>query len=213
MSWFGSEIEGPLVLTRAIHFAASAAIAGVLMFRGFVAEPALRPSPEGYSIVRSRLAGLAWMALAIAVVTGLIWLVLQTMLIADLGWGEAVKSGAIWTVVNETQFGLVIEIRAVWAILLAACLLLSQLVLSRWLALLAASVLVAAIAWTGMPDRRWGNWEICTSPPTFCISGLRRPGSEVWPALPFCLRLVGAARPSNGDHCSRTLSSGFQSSA
>jgi putative copper resistance protein D len=149
MSWFGSEIDGPLVLTRAIHFAASAAIAGVLMFRGFVAEPALRPSPEGYSIVRSRLVGLAWMALAIAVVTGLIWLVLQTMLIADLGWGEAVKSGAIWTVVNETQFGLVIEIRAVWAVLLAACLLLGQLVLSRWLALLAASVLVAAIAWTG----------------------------------------------------------------
>jgi putative copper resistance protein D len=149
MSWFGSEIGGPLALTRAIHFAASAGIAGVLMFRAFVAEPALRPSPDGYSAVRLRLAELAWMALAIAVVTGLIWLVLQTMSIADLGWGDAVTSGAIWTVVNETQFGLVTEVRAVLAALLAACLLLDQIVLSRWLVLLAASAQVAAIAWTG----------------------------------------------------------------
>ncbi|MBU6458685.1 MAG: copper homeostasis membrane protein CopD [Bradyrhizobium sp.] len=149
MSWFGAEIDGPLVLTRAVHFTASAGIAGVLMFRSFVAEPALRPSPEGYAIVRSRLAGLAWMALAVGVVTGLIWLVLQTMSIAALGWGEAVKSGEIWTVVNETQFGLVTEIRAVLAVLLSACLLLRHSVLSRWLALLVASALVAAIAWTG----------------------------------------------------------------
>ena len=157
MSWFGSEIDGPLVLTRAIHFAASAGIAGVLMFRGFVAEPALRPSPEGSSMVRSRLAGLAWMALAIAVLTGLIWLVLQTMSIADLGWGDAVKSGAIWTVVNETQFGLVTEIRAVLAAVLAACLFLGHLVLSRWLALLAALALVAAIAWTGHAGSTLGD--------------------------------------------------------
>ncbi|MET4116288.1 putative copper resistance protein D [Bradyrhizobium sp. JR4.1] len=149
MSWFGSEIDGPLALTRAIHFAASAGIAGILMFRGFVAEPALRPSPEGYSVVRLRLAGLAWIALALTTATGLIWLVLQTMSIADLGWGDAVTSGAIWTVVNETQFGLVAEVRAALAVLLAACLLLDQMVLSRWLVLLAASALVAAIAWTG----------------------------------------------------------------
>ena len=212
MSWFGSEIDGPLVLTRAIHFAASAGIAGVLMFRGFVAEPALRPSPEGSSMVRSRLAGLAWMALAIAVLTGLIWLVLQTMSIADLGWGDAVKSGAIWTVANETQFGLVTEIRAVLAVLLAACLILGHLVLSRWLALLAAWPWSRRLPGPAMPDRRWGIWEIYTSPRTFCISALRRPGSEVWPALRFYLRSAGAIRHLNGDHCSWTLSAGFQSS-
>jgi putative copper resistance protein D len=149
MSWFGAEIDGPLVLTRAVHFAVSATTAGVLIFRTFVAEPSLGPSPEGYTIVRSRMAALAWVGLAIAVTTGLVWLGLQTMSITGLSSGEAIKSGAMLIVVNETQFGLVSEIRAVLAIMLAACLILSRFILSRWLALLAALGLMAAIAWTG----------------------------------------------------------------
>jgi copper resistance protein D len=55
------------------------------------------------------------------------------------------------------QFGLVTEIRAVLAVLLAACLILGHLVLSRWLALLAASALVAAIAWTGHAGSTLGD--------------------------------------------------------
>jgi putative copper resistance protein D len=157
MSWFGAEVDGPLVLTRAIHFAASAATAGVLTFRGFVAEPALRGSPEGYAIVQSRLAGLAWAGLVIAIVTGLIWLVLQTMSIADLGWGEAMRSDAIWLVLNETQFGFVTEVRAALAVLLAGCLVLNGFVPSRWLALVAALGLVEAIAWTGHAGSTLGS--------------------------------------------------------
>jgi putative copper resistance protein D len=149
MSWFGAEIDGPLVLTRAIHFATSATTAGALMFRTFVAEPALHPSPEGYARVQARMVKLAWSGLAIAVATGAVWLALQTVSITGLGWGEAMSSGAMWVVVNETQFGLVTEIRAALAVLLAACLLLNRFVPSRWLALAAGLGLVAAIAWTG----------------------------------------------------------------
>lgn len=144
-----AEVNGPLVLTRAIHFAASAATAGVLIFHGLVAEPALRPAPEGCAAVRSRLIKLAWGALVISAVTGLVWLALVTMSIADLGFAEALRSGAIWTVLGETQFGFVTEIRAALVILLAVCLLLDRFVLPRWLALLAALGLVSAIAWTG----------------------------------------------------------------
>ena len=149
MIWLAAQVNGPLVLTRAVHFAASAATAGTLIFGALVAEPALRAAPEDSAAVRSRLTQLAWAGLAIAVVSGLVWLVLETMSIADLGFGEAMRSGAVWTVLDETQFGLIAKIRAALVVALAACLLLDRFVLPRWLALLAALALVGAIAWTG----------------------------------------------------------------
>ena len=111
MSWFGTEIDGPLVLTRAVHFAATAVTAGALMFCEFVIEPALRPAPADRASVQARIIGLAWTGLALTVVTGLIWLTLETMSITGLGSGEAMKSGAMLTVINETRFGLVSAIR------------------------------------------------------------------------------------------------------
>jgi putative copper resistance protein D len=54
MSWFGSEIDEPLVLTRAIHFAATATTAGALIFRGLVAEPALGGAPSAAPLLESR---------------------------------------------------------------------------------------------------------------------------------------------------------------
>ncbi len=149
MSWLVAQIDGPLVLTRAIHFAASAATAGVLMFRGLVAEPALRPLAQHSAVIRSRLTRLAWAGLMLSAVTGLIWLVLETMSIAELGFDEAMRSGALWKVLNETQFGLVTEIRAALLLLLAACLLLDRFVLPCWLALLASLGAVGALAWSG----------------------------------------------------------------
>jgi putative copper resistance protein D len=59
------------------------------------------------------------------------------------------SGGTSATVLNETQFGFVAEIRAALVVVLAACLLLDRFVLPRWLALLAALGLVGAIAWTG----------------------------------------------------------------
>lgn len=149
MSGFGAEIDGPLVLTRAVHFAAAAMTAGVLMFRSFAAEPALRPSPEAYADVQSRATQIVWTGLAIAAVTGALWLILETMSITGLSWDEAMRSGSILLVVDQTQFGLISEIRVALAVLLGACLLLNRFTLSRWLALLVALGLVAAIAWTG----------------------------------------------------------------
>lgn len=160
MILLGTAIDGPLVLTRAIHFAASATALGNLMFCAFIAEPALRPSPEGNAIVQSRMAELTWAALAITAVTGLVWLLLQTMSITGLASGEAMRSGAALVVVTETQFGLVLEIRAGLAALLAACLVLNRFDLSRWLALLVASGLVGAIAWTGHAGSTLGELGI-----------------------------------------------------
>jgi copper resistance protein D len=149
MSWLAAEIDGPLVLTRAIHFAASAATAGILMFRVVVAGPALRSSADGYATVERRLVGLTWAGLIAAVATGVVWLVLLTMSMSGLAFTEAMRSGAMLAVVSETQYGLVSGVRGGLAVLLAACLLLNRFRPFRWGALVAGLGLVGAIAWTG----------------------------------------------------------------
>jgi len=149
MSWFAADIDGPLVVTRGVHFAASAAVAGVLTFRGLVAQPALRSSVEGSADVQAQLIRLAWVGLAIAVASGIVWLTLETMTLAGISFGEAMRSGAMLVVVDETQFGLVSEIRGGLAILVAACLALDRFAFAQWPGLAASLALVGAIAWTG----------------------------------------------------------------
>jgi copper resistance protein D len=149
MSSFAADIDGPLVLTRGVHFAASAMVAGILTFRCAVAQPALRPSAEGYAIVQAQLIRLAWAALAVAVATGIVWLMLETMTFAGIGFGEAMRSGALLIVVDETQFGLVSEIRGALAVVLVACLALDRFGFAQWIGLAASLALVGAIAWTG----------------------------------------------------------------
>jgi putative copper resistance protein D len=149
MSWLGAEIDGPMVVTRTIHFAATATTAGALMFRGLIAEPALRAAPQACLLVHKQIRALAWIGLPTAVVSGLAWVLLLTMSLSDEGLGEAVMSGALRDVVNLTQFGLVSEIRLALAIVLAICLAFERSASWRLLALVAAVSLVASIAWTG----------------------------------------------------------------
>jgi copper resistance protein D len=148
MNGFGVDIDVPMTVVRAIHFAATAIVAGTLTFRAAIAEPAHRVREAGAKIdAQVRL--LAWSGLAVTLVSGAIWLALQTSAMSGQSYGEAVMSGVMITVLNETQFGLVSEIRLALAILLAVCLAYDRAPLSRWLSLGLALSLVAAIAWTG----------------------------------------------------------------
>jgi putative copper resistance protein D len=149
MSWFGSEIDGPMVITRTAHFAASATMAGALIFHGFVAEPALRSMPPAGALVRKQVRAVAWIGLATAVVSGLAWVLLLTMSLSDESLGEAVISGALRDVLNLTQFGLVSQVRLALAIVLAICLAFDRSALWRRLALAAGVCLAGSIAWTG----------------------------------------------------------------
>ena len=54
MSWFGAEIDGPMIVTRTVHFAALATLAGALMFSGFVAEPALRAAAPAQVVASAK---------------------------------------------------------------------------------------------------------------------------------------------------------------
>jgi putative copper resistance protein D len=111
------------------------------MFRAFVAG---RAAP-----IDRQIRDIARIGFAIAVVSGLVWLWLQAVSMSGLGFGEAITSGALFTVIDETQFGLVSEIRLMIAIALAVCLAFDRIALLRRLALVAAVCLVASIAWTG----------------------------------------------------------------
>jgi putative copper resistance protein D len=165
MSWFGAEIDGPMVVTRMIQFAAAASAAGALIFRGLVAGPALRGAPSAAPLVDKQVHAVAWLGLAVTVVSGLTWVLLLTMSLSDESLGEAVMSGALRDVLNLTQFGLVSQVRLALAIVLAICLTFEGSALGRRLALAAAVCLIASIAWTGhaaSTPYQWGYLHLAS---------------------------------------------------
>jgi len=149
MDWFGAADGGPMVATRAIHFAATAIVTGTLVFQAVVANPALRSQEAAAKPFRTQTRYVAWISLAVAVISGLAWVLLLTMSLSDESLGEAITSGALRDVLNLTQFGSVSQIRLALAILLAFCLAFERSAFWRWLGLGAAVGLIASIAWTG----------------------------------------------------------------
>jgi putative copper resistance protein D len=149
MSGFGDSTRDWLIVVRAIHFAATAAIAGTLIFRMMVAQPASRLAGPAALIFDARVLRIAWIGLVISVGSGIAWVLLQAPAMSGLSFGEAMTAETIGTVLTETQFGLVSEIRFALAIILAACLAFDRLPAARWLSLASAIGLVTALAWTG----------------------------------------------------------------
>jgi putative copper resistance protein D len=149
MDWLGDGVDGPLAIVRAVHFAATAIAAGTLVFRAAVAGPALRSAQAATLVVRTQNLRVAWVSLTIAVASGAIWLLLQAAAMSGLSLGQAMTADLLLTVVTETQFGVVSEIRLVLAIILTGCLANDRFPLARRLGLASALGLTAAIAWTG----------------------------------------------------------------
>jgi len=145
MTWFGAEIDGPMIVVRTIHFAAAAVTVGALMFRAFVAEPAWRCQREARAIVDSQIRSMAWTGLAVTVASGLTWVLLLTMSLSGEGPGEAVMSGALRDVLNLTQFGWVSQVRLAFAAVLAICLALQRSALCRWIGLVVT--MVSGLTW------------------------------------------------------------------
>ncbi len=160
MDWLGAGIDGPLVVIRALHFAASAMTSGILVFRALVIDAAAAPSTPARAIVGAQTLRLAWFCLAISLVTGMIWLLLEATSMSGLPLAEAITGEVLSTVVNQTQFGQVSEIRFVLAVTLACCMRYDRFPLARGLALAMSLGLIAAIAWTGHAGSTAGEWGI-----------------------------------------------------
>ncbi len=160
MDWLGAGIDGPLVVIRAIHFSAAAITTGSLIFRAVVAEADSCPAAPAVIIVRAQTLRVASVCLAIALASGVIWLLLEAASMSGLSFGESMTSDVLSTVVNETQFGRVSEIRLVLAAILAGCLPYDRFPLARGFALATSLGLVAAIAWTGHAGSTAGEMGI-----------------------------------------------------
>lgn len=154
MDWLGAGLNAPLIVVRGIHFAATAITTGVLVFRTGVLEPALRseqvPCPgQKANKLRTQILFLAWMSLGLTVVSGVIWLLIEAASMSERPFAEVMSSSLLLTVLQETQFGQVCEIRMLLSLVLAACLVYHRFALANWFALAAGVGVAAAIAWTG----------------------------------------------------------------
>ncbi len=127
----------PLILARGIHLAATVLAAGTVAFMALVADlPALRRD----------LRVLVWAALAVAILSGLVWLVWLSADIYGAPIIEVCLHGGVWSVLIETRFGLV------WIARLGLALLLGVLMLwpaTRLLQLAVAACLLGLIALIG----------------------------------------------------------------
>jgi putative copper resistance protein D len=149
MDWLGAGIDDPLVVVRAMHFAATAIITGTLVFRTLVAEVVSASSRPAAIIVRTQTRRVAWICLAISAATGMIWLLLVAASMSGLSLEKSVTPDVLSTVANETQFGLVAQIRFALAVILAGCLAYDRFPLARGFAVAISLGLIAALAWTG----------------------------------------------------------------
>jgi copper resistance protein D len=147
----------PLAYVRAVHFAATIIAAGVAIFEITVAAPAFAVGagmldPE-IRRLRRRWAWLVRASLAVAAVSGAIWLALLAGDIYAAPIADVWRDGGLWTVVSETRFGQVSLVRLAAAALLAASMPMLSRTADRgpWRAgavVLAIAVLIGP-AWTG----------------------------------------------------------------
>jgi putative copper resistance protein D len=94
MNGFEIDIDIAMIAVRTVHFAATAITAGALTFRAVVAGPDFRAAREAGAVIDAQVRPLAWSGLAVTVVSGAIWLALQTVAMSGQTFGEAMTSGA-----------------------------------------------------------------------------------------------------------------------
>jgi putative copper resistance protein D len=127
----------PLIPARGIHMAATVLAAGTVAFIALVADlPALH----------RQLTLLVWTTLAVAILSGLAWLVWLSADIYGAPIIEVCLHGDVWSVLTDTRFGLVWTARLGLAILLGVLMLWPA---ARLLQLAAATCLLGLIALIG----------------------------------------------------------------
>src|SRR5512136_1587363 len=100
-------IADPLILVRGVHFAATLLAGGTIGLIVFVAEPAGTKVRADFVVLRHQLTVLVWLALAIAILSGAVWLVLLASDILGASIADVCLHGGAWPVLFDTRFGLV----------------------------------------------------------------------------------------------------------
>ena len=105
-------MDETLIFWRALHFAATIQVVGVLIFRACV----LRTEPP--ALLRYWLRLIFWISLALALISGAGWLCAVAGSIDDASWMTAVTDGTALTVLTDMQFGRAWLVRLVVGLLL-----------------------------------------------------------------------------------------------
>jgi copper resistance protein D len=185
-------VNEPLILFRAIHIAATVLGSGTVAFLVLVVEPAARRA-SNISIggLRRRLNVMIWSALAVAMLAEAGWLVLFS---ADI-YGASVIAvclhGGVWTVLTDTQFGLVNTTRLGLAALLALLVLWPGTRLLQIAAGAGLIVLIALIGHAGATPGTAGSIHLASDMAHLLAAGAWLGG------LPALAMLLAAARQAN----------------
>jgi copper resistance protein D len=156
MDWTSGTPAAALIAARAVHFGATALLAGALLFRAVVAGPAVATSTAAKLLVDRQTRWIAGSALAAAFASGIVWFALTTAEMGNLPPAEALKFDVLQMILQGTQFGSVATVRLALALATAVTLALDRARPARWLALVAALLFVASIAWTGHSGSGFG---------------------------------------------------------
>ena len=147
-----------LIGVRAVHFASTAMVFGVMLFRFQIAEAVFRQAGAAVLAVKTnylrKLSWIFWISLALAVLSGAMWLVLLAANISNEPIPVAVADGTLWTVLTQTQIGFVWTLRLILAALLAGWSLLvnpdyKSIFRSGWLPIFCAASFIGSLAWSG----------------------------------------------------------------
>ncbi len=149
-----------LVAARAAHYASLIQLCGIFVFLAFVATPAFRHADLNAAPDVSRFHGsllrYVWVSVPVALLSGLVWLLLEAAAMSGRPPMEALSRGFIGVVLSRTQFGRDWALRFIVVGLLIAWLLCRKVVKSPRLTagaqtvpLLLSAVLLAALAWVG----------------------------------------------------------------
>jgi putative copper resistance protein D len=145
--------EGLLVAVRAIHYAATLALFGEIVFALLASSHAR--SGESWQTEQGRFSRSTIAAWLVAVVSGVCWLLLVATLMSERALGEGYDIAVVKTVVQSTVFGRAWSVRALLALALAALWLVARtgrashhLVVGALVTVLAGAFVVG-LAWAG----------------------------------------------------------------
>jgi copper resistance protein D len=148
-------LDDLLIWSRAVHFAATISLVGVVFFLAFIAGPAFPKADKNTrlpAMVGINLRSLAWISLALVIVSGAAWLILLAQQLSDSTLTAVFEDGIIWIVLTKTGFGTAWTARFAFAVLVGACLPVKPAqwkVARRAVAVCAAACLVGALGFTG----------------------------------------------------------------
>lgn len=143
-------MDDTLILIRAVHFAAVTAACGTAAFEPLILAPAVGRNTKptaAYTALAGSLRRMAWIALAVAILSLVAWFLRVASDIVGVPAPELLGSGGgVVSVLTATRFGQVCALRLVLAVILA--LLLAA---PRWLnmRLLVAALLMGTPALVG----------------------------------------------------------------